>query len=778
MRMDARRGLRPCPPETNASLNGPRMADEQHQDEPAARIAAVALNLPLDRMFDYLIPEPLRGRVVPGGRVRVPFRTRSHVLGYCVELKPSADVPESDLKEITQSLDREPVFTPVMLKLARWMARYYCCSLGEALHAALPAAVRQSRKRRRTRFVCLKLPGQEAQAAADEIFDSSPAQSRILRTLALMAGECAAAELKRNTATSESSLKALARRGLVRFETRMVEPEDALLDVPATLQKPPKLTAEQQAAYDAIIEKLKRGRFDVVLLHGITSSGKTEVYLQCIAELLRTGKQAIVLVPEISLTPQTVQHFGSRFSRLAVLHSRLTEAERRLQWQRIRAGEADVVIGARSAIFAPVPRLGILVIDEEHENSFKQDVVPRYHARDVGIMRAHLDEALVVLGSATPSLESYHNSQIGKYTRLVLTQRIGLHPLPPVEVVDMREEWRGRGRVRVISSRLEACMRESLERGEQVILFINRRGFSPFVHCPRCGFVLKCPRCDITLNYHRETNAVACHYCGYEQRPPAECPECALEEIRFGGTGTERVEAAVEELFAGRPAIRMDSDTTKARRAHEQKLTAFRTGKAEILIGTQMIAKGLDFPNVTTVGVVNADVALHLPDFRSRERTFQLLAQVAGRTGRGPAGGRVIVQTFMPHDPSIRAAAHHDYDAFAQQELPLRRELGYPPYGRMVRIICSGRRPQAMNQYTASLAAAARKLCREMGDGSHVLGPAAAPIARIKGRHRRHLMVKCPDSHSVQRMLRELRALLKGPSGVKVVVDVDPVSML
>lgn len=754
------------------------MTSDQDQNDPADRIAAVALNLPLDRTFDYLIPGPLRGRVVVGGRVRVPFRTRARVLGYCVQIKPDSDVPESELKEITQALDREPVFAPAMLGLGRWIARYYCCSLGEALHAALPAAVRRSRKRRRTRFVCLQPPVPEAKATADDIFDRSPAQSRILRTLALVGGECAAAELKRNASASEPSLKALARRDLIKFESRMVEPADPLLDVSVAPQEPPELTAEQQAAYDAIVQKLDRGRFDVVLLHGITSSGKTEVYLQCIAEVVRAGKQAIVLVPEISLTPQTVQHFGSRFSRLAVLHSRLTEAERRHQWHRIRAGEADVVIGARSAVFAPVPRLGLLVIDEEHENSFKQDVVPRYHARDVGIVRAQTDEALVVLGTATPSLESYHNSQTGKYTRLVLTQRIGLYPLPPVEVVDMREEWRGRGRIRVISRRLEACMRGSLERGEQVILFINRRGFSPFIRCPRCGFVLKCPRCDITLNYHRGINVMACHYCGHEQRPPAECPECALEGIRFGGTGTERVEAAVDELFPERSAIRMDSDTTRVRRAHEQKLGAFRTGKADILIGTQMIAKGLDFPNVTTVGVVNADVALHLPDFRSRERTFQLLAQVAGRTGRGPAGGRVIVQTFLPHDPSIQAAARHDYDAFARQELPLRRELSYPPYGRMVRIICRGRRVEAIIQYIGSLAAAVRKLCRELGDGSHVLGPAPAPVARIKGRHRRHLMIKCPDSRSVQRLLRQLKALLKGPSGVKVVVDVDPVSML
>jgi primosomal protein N' (replication factor Y) len=523
---------------------------------------------------------------------------------------------------------------------------------------------------------------------------------------------------------------------------------------------------------------MERGRFDVVLLQGVTSSGKTEVYLQCIEQLRLRGKQAIVLVPEISLTPQTVRHFGSRFRRMAVLHSRLTEAERRRQWNVIRRGQADVVIGARSAIFAPLPQLGLLVIDEEHENSFKQDTTPRYHARDLGVMRARLDDALVVLGSATPSLESYYNSISGKYSRQVLTRRIGGHPLPPVEIVNMAEEWAGRGRPRTISRRLEQCMRQSLERGEQVILFINRRGFAPFIHCPRCGFVLKCPRCDITLNHHQRINAVVCHYCGHQQRPPSECPECALEGMRFSGTGTERVEAAVRDLLPESRAIRMDSDTTRARRAHEEKLEAFRTARAQILVGTQMIAKGLDFPNVTTVGVVNADVVLHLPDFRSRERTFQLLAQVAGRTGRGPAGGRVIVQTFMADDPSIQAAANHDYEAFARQELPHRRDLGYPPFGRMARIICRGRRPERIRDYTADLGAALRRLCEELGDGSHVLGPAPAPISQIKGRHRRHLLLKCPGSRSVQRLLDQAAELLKGPAGVKVVVDVDPISML
>jgi len=741
-------------------------------------IAVVALNLPLRKTFDYVVPPKLRGQVSIGARVRVPFGNRRSVLGYCVELKESSSVPDSKLKPLNRCMDREPLLTPDMMKLARWVADYYRCSHGEALHAMLPAAVRGSRKRRKLQFACLEMDAEEAEKLADETFDRSPAQAKILRALIAAGGEAPLVDILKSTSTSRSSSGALERRDHISIEKREVECEDPLSHIRGEPQEPYTLTAEQRQAYLTITDRLARGHFGVVLLHGITSSGKTEVYLHCIADVVAGGKQAIVLVPEISLTPQTVRHFSSRFQRLAVLHSRLTEAERREQWQTIRRGEADVVIGARSAIFAPVPSLGLLVIDEEHENSFKQDSTPRYHARDVGIVRARADDALVVLGSATPSLESYHNSRIGKYTAVRLTHRIGRHPLPPVEIVDLRGQWAGRGKLRVISTRLEACMRESLEKGEQVLLFINRRGFSPFVQCTRCGYVLKCPRCDITLNYHRRFGVMQCHYCGFQMRPPKECPECGLEGMRFGGTGTERVEQAAQDMFPGHECLRMDSDTTRARRAHETKLDAFRAGRAHILIGTQMVAKGLDFPNVTTVGVVNADVALHLPDFRSRERTFQLLAQVAGRTGRGPAGGRVIVQTFMPDEPSIQAAARHDYEAFARQELPHRRELGYPPFGRVVRIICRGRDLERIENYTAELGSALRRLCRETEGEPQVLGPAPAPISHIRGRHRRHLLLKCRSARHSRELLQEAEPLLKGPSGVKVIVDVDPISML
>jgi len=747
-----------------------------HEQE--RQIAVVALNVPIDRTFDYLVPPELAGSVVVGGRVRVPFGNRPVMPGYCVELRVHSDCEARQLKQVLSSLDNDPIFAPAMLELARWMARYYACSFGEALHAAVPAAVRARRARRKVWVASLAQDTAASEAAADEIFSRSSAQSRILRALVASDGEAPVAVIKRATRTSMPSFKVLARNELITLEKRSIQPDDPLLPTRSELVAPPELTPQQRAAFDAITTRTRSGRFDVVLLHGVTSSGKTEVYLQSIADVVQRGGQAIVLVPEISLTPQTVRHFSGRFHRLAVLHSRLTDTERSAQWDMIRRGDADVVVGARSAIFAPLQRLALLVVDEEHEGSYKQDRAPRYHARDVGIMRARADNAVVVLGSATPCLESYHNAQTHKYAYARLDERIGGHPLPPVTLVDMREQWAGRAKLRVISRQLEADMRRSLKGGHQVLLFINRRGYSPYIHCPRCNYVHKCPQCDITMNFRRRVNVVTCHYCAREERPPTACPECGLPEIKFSGTGTERVEESAQQLFPEFKTLRMDSDTTVARQAHAEHLEMFRKGEADILIGTQMIAKGLDFPNVTTVGVINADVSLHLPDFRSRERTFQLLAQVAGRTGRGPAGGRVFVQTFMPDDPSIRAAVGHDYARFAAQELPHRRELRYPPYGRMVRIVCRGRDNARVERFAAELGAALRRICAELADGSHVLGPAPAPVAKRRGQHRHHILIKCPGASAVRALLAEVSPLLKAPSGVMTLIDVDPMAML
>ncbi len=745
--------------------------------------ASVALNLPFMRQFDYYIPQQLRGNVLVGGRVRVPFGHQKSLLGYCVGLKMETDVPAPKLRSVKESLDTPdeagPVFSPKMLKLGHWMADYYHCGLGEALAAAIPSAVHAgSKKRRRVQCIRLATDRETAWRKAKDIFDRSPAQSKILRTLAAMDEAPSFTELKSAAGTAgRSSVKALRAKGLVEIGRKTVELSDELEQVKARTEAPLPLTRQQQHAYDVILRSIRNRKFGVMLLHGVTSSGKTEVYLQVIREVVDRGAQAIVLVPEISLTPQTVRHFRSRFRRLAVLHSRLTERQRRRYWHRIRAGEADVVIGARSAIFAPTPNLGVLVIDEEHENSFKQDSVPRYHARDVGIMRAKFDNAPVILGTATPSLESYRNSKTNKYKMIRMGTRIGNRPMPPVDIVDMRHEWSASGGTGVISRRLRQCMAASLDGGRQVILFLNRRGFSPYIKCPRCGFDVQCSRCEITMNYHRNIGVLQCHYCGLEKRPPGVCPECGGKNIRFSGVGTEKVEGEVRRLFPDVRVLRMDSDTMKTRDAHERTLKRFGEGEAAVLVGTQMIAKGLDFAGVTTVGVINSDVSLHMPDFRSRERTFQLLAQVAGRTGRGPAGGRVVFQTYLPDDPAIRAAAMHNYEEFAEEELAMRRRLGYPPYGRMVRIICRGPKQQQVRDYMDGLGRELRGLCRGQGGKPVVLGPAPAPVAKIKHRHRMHIIVKAADSATIHSLLQSVTDL-NGPSGAKVIVDIDPLSMV
>jgi primosomal protein N' (replication factor Y) len=747
-------------------------------ESPPKPYAQVAVNVPLRRLFDYRIPETHAPRVRVGVRVRVPFGRRT-LTGYVVGLADETRVPEHQIREIISVRDKEPLLDDSMLALTRWIAEYYHCGWGEVLDAALPAGVRRKRtKKREVWFVALELPPEEARAHQDEIEKRSPAQARVVRTLLELGGQAWLADLKRQAKISFPSVRSLADKGVVALEKRTVDTADPLDIGPVEKITPPTLTPEQRRAFNLITARSDQGRFGVVLLHGVTSSGKTEVYLQAIARLVRGGRQAIVLVPEISLTPQTVRHFKSRFERLAVLHSRLTDAERKEQWHRIRAGEVDVVIGARSAVFAPVPELGMIVVDEEHENSFKQDATPRYNARDVAVVRARRAGALVVLGSATPALESHYNAIVGKYERVELKGRIGGWPLPPVEVVDMTHERPSGRRLSYISERLRAAMAVSLARDEQVILFINRRGFAPHVSCRRCGFVLRCDRCDVSVNYHRRYRKCICHQCGREFNPPQTCPECANPKLFFGGVGTERVEDDVRAFFPDKTCVRMDSDSMKARNALEEVLSAFRRHEIDILVGTQMIAKGLDFPRVTTVGVVWADTQLYIPDFRSRERTFQLVAQVAGRTGRGERGGVVIVQTSVPDDPAIRCAARHDYDSFARAELEERRRHGFPPFSRACRIVCHGRDEERVENQIEAIADVVSTTVEKLGEGTQIHGPAPAPLARVKLDYRFHLLITTPSPQSLRTILRAADSLLSRARGVVSTVDVDPMSML
>jgi primosomal protein N' (replication factor Y) len=526
------------------------------------------------------------------------------------------------------------------------------------------------------------------------------------------------------------------------------------------------LTPEQEAALQVV-------GGGVTLIHGVTGSGKTEVYLRAIERVVAAGRQAIVLVPEIALTPQTVSRFKARFPRIAVLHSVLTEADRAAQWRATRSGEADVIIGARSAIFAPTRALGLVVVDEEHEGAYKQENAPRYHAREVAIERARREGAGVVLGSATPSLESLHRARSGEFRLARLPYRIERREMPEIEVVDMIAERAELKRYPILSRRLSGLMAESLGRGEQVILFLNRRGFVTQISCPRCHWVFRCRRCDVALTYHRQDERGLCHYC-YEARPvPETCPDCTVGGLLHLGIGTERIEDEVKSRFPDRVVARMDSDAMKTKKDYRESLTNLWSGKMDILIGTQMIAKGLDVPNVTLVGVVNADTAFHVPDFRAAERTFQLITQVAGRAGRGPRGGRVVVQSFNPNHYSITSAAAYDFDGFVARELEMRKELGYPPFAQLVRIVVQGTNEKRTREAAERFAT---KLRPSLDGSSQLLGPAPAPLYRLKGRWRMHLLVKTPDASALRERLMHLAGAVSRP--LQAIVDVDPVGMM
>jgi len=537
---------------------------------------------------------------------------------------------------------------------------------------------------------------------------------------------------------------------------------------------PHKPTEEQSKAIRHVIDTIDKKKYETFLLHGITSSGKTEVYLQAIDHALNKGRQAIMLVPEISLTPQTVERFISRFGdKVAVIHSKLTPAKRFLEWKRIKDGKAQIVVGARSAIFSPMANLGLIIMDEEHETSYKQDDVPRYHAREVAWMRAKLNDCPLILGSATPSLESYYKAKHGEYKLVKLTKRIDERLLPKVKIVDMRMELATRKKIAIFSRILLDAIDSTLKKGKQAIIFLNRRGFSTFVNCKKCGLVLKCKRCDTVLVYHFDEKKLICHYCDYKQPAPDICPKCRSSYIKYFGLGTERVESEISHQFAHAHIARMDSDTTKKLGSHEKILGDFKSGDTSLLVGTQMIAKGLDFPEVTLVGVVSADVTLNLPDFRASERTFNLLTQVGGRAGRGEHAGEVIIQTYAPSHYSILAAAKHDYEKFYEEEIKSRKELLYPPFVNLVKITVRARNDELTLKAAQSLAEAIRDEDKEL----KTAGPTPAPIVRMRGYFRYNILLKGADRGAMCGLLRKVLGSFRKPHGVLVAVDVDPISM-
>ena len=710
----------------------------------------------VDRRFTYRIPEDLPVSV--GHHVLVPFGLGNHTKeGFVVALKESADYPE--IKDIAKIIERYPVLLPDQIALAEWMKDAYHCLFVDALRLMIPAQMRGMRIREKKVRTVAIAPGVDPEAVSESL-NRSPAQKRVFELVARIDAEASVPDINAFYPGSTPAIAALLKKGY------LVEQSETVFRRPGTLRMHTPaytLTEAQSKAANAIRDATARGSGEVLLLYGVTGSGKTEVYLKAIEDCLALGRQAIVLVPEISLTPQTVGRFTDRFGdRIAVLHSRLSAGERFDEWRRIRLGLSDIVIGARSAVFAPVERLGLIIIDEEHESSYQSESQPRYLAGEIAARRVKQANGALVLGSATPSLLSYSRALSGKYTLLELKDRVAGRPLPTVEIVNMRDELL-LGNNSIFSDKLAERLSECLALGQQAMLFINRRGYATFVSCRSCGFVLKCDNCDISMTYHKTESRTRCHYCGAVKPLPKECPNCKKPFIKQFGIGTEQVEEAVRKLFPAVKTLRMDTDTMREKGSYEKLLSAFHRREAQVLIGTQMIAKGHDFPNVTLVGVVAADTTLNLPDYRAPERTFQLLTQVAGRAGRDNLPGRVVLQTYEPNHPIIRFAKAQDYPAFYHYEIQERRKLLYPPFSLFIRVVFAdrseGTAEHACLDYAKELETSLRKVLGEEGRQDLLLLVAAeAPIARISGYTRYQILIKLLRTKRLKDAIRTVTA--------------------
>ncbi|MEN9734300.1 MAG: Primosomal protein [Verrucomicrobiota bacterium] len=744
-------------------------------------IARVTLDLTLRREFDYSVPTELASSVSVGTRVKVPFSHRE-VLGVVTALVETS--PHTGLKPILRVIGQQSLVTPRVLELARWMAEYYCCPVEAGLKTVVPEAVRQEEAGWRERLHVHVLP------PAGEMPKLTPRQKAIWNILEEWR-ELPLQELVRLGETTAETIRKLEDKGLVVIAPKRDERDPYALER-FTPTQPLTLNPDQDRALQAITGAMKSaaepGTKDgsgVFLLHGVTGSGKTEIYLQAIAETLAAGKGAIVLVPEISLTPQTVERFKARFcsgphpSLVAVLHSQLSTGERHDEWHKIRDGRARIVIGARSAVFAPVEPLGLIIVDEEHEHSYKQEEAPRYHARDVAVVRGQRERAVVVLGSATPSLESYFNATRGKYRLLELPGRVTDTRLPVVRIVDLRLEQRKTkgGASAIFSTPLKEAIQLRLERAEQTMLFLNRRGYSTSLQCDTCGYVAGCPNCSVTLTFHRKAQHLRCHICGHDETVPAQCPQCSNPAIRYSGLGTERVEDVLSRLFPQARVTRMDSDTLQRKDDYRRILTDFRTGKIDILVGTQMIAKGLHFPNVTLVGIIHADLGLHVPDFRAGERTFQLLTQVSGRAGRGDVEGEVFVQTFTPFHPAIQFARRHDYLGFYEQEMEFREQLKYPPWSRVALLTVRGRNEEKVKLVAEHLKKTLATRLESWRD-LVLAGPAPAPLLKAETFFRYQLMIRTKSMARLGRELAAVESTLDWPDDLRLTVDIDPVNLV
>jgi len=718
-------------------------------------ILDIAIGVSVNKTFHYRAPEEMRSRLVPGSRVLVPFGSR-RISGTVIGFPDVAGV--RGLKSIFEIIDT--AMSPALLELARWMADYYMYPVGQAIESVVPKAIGRAKPKLKKYLRLANLPSSPLRGA-----------KQLLLVEALLGKEEVAFDAL--PGFSSAVIKSMKDAGII----EVLEHETSALPAASdfTPQTPPLLMEEQVEAVRCIDEAVNAESFGVFLLHGVTGSGKTEVYLQAIGKLKNTNRGAIVLVPEIALTPQLLNRFRLRFgSRVAMLHSGLTDRERADEYRRIQSGQVDVAIGARSAIFAPFAQIGLIVVDEEHENSYKQDDGLRYHGRDVAVMRAKFEHAVVVLGSATPSLESYYNAKNNKYQYLPLTKRVDHRPMPTVLVIDAKTLPKNE----LYSTALLAEIKLRLEKNEQTLLLLNRRGFSSVLICRDCGAAIRCPSCSVSLTFHKHEGSLKCHYCGFITRPPDKCPACLGLELKQVGSGTQKVEEELGALFPAARMKRMDSDSVKGRDAYENLLKLVDQREVDILLGTQMIAKGHDFPAVTLVGVVDADVGLNLPDFRSAEKTFQLITQAAGRAGRGDAPGEVIIQTMNPNHYSILHSRTHDYASFYNEEIRYRTELGYPPIGRMIKIEIKS----AVEAVAMEAAKAAQNRIRNLirSKGTLLLGPAPAPVSRVRGQYRFQMILLSTRRDELRSLAAEGRQVVEEKYGRKcrVLVDVDPVNLM
>jgi primosomal protein N' (replication factor Y) len=804
-------------------------------------IVEVAVGLPVSKTFHYRIPERMKDSLQIGMRVIVPFKGRK-VTGFAIDL---LDFPpkgvEAKLLEVEDLPDEVPLIDPKMLRFYRWVSDYYLYPLGEVIKTGIPPGLHLKSElvlsltqdgkdflirggletvqekvfkeidklgRVTLKKVLKRYPGEisrdqilfwkkeglldveagieeagvkpkfEKLITYQEMEPSKPfpkKQAEILKWVKEK-GEVFGSELNKRFKSPSKAVQSLESKGLITISDmeviRNISIQPELKPYPR-----PELTSDQKAIFSEILKSLNSKQFSPFLIYGVTGSGKTEIYLRAIEEVLNQGREAIVLVPEISLTPQLFSRFNDRFGEnLSLLHSQLGKGERYDQWRRIRNGDVKIALGARSAIFAPFKNLGIIIVDEEHDPSYKQEEKLKYNARDLALVRAKQDEAMLLLGSATPSLESFCNTERGKIRLLTLSERIEGKSLPHVEVVDMRNE-----KV-LLSERVKAALQKNIEDKKQSLLFLNRRGFANFILCPDCGLTFKCPNCSVTLTHHLQDRSLQCHYCDYKIHAPGDCPQCKGHRLRGIGIGTERLEEEIQSLFPGTQVSRMDRDTTSKRRSHQKILKGLESGEIDILVGTQMIVKGHDFPNVTFVGVVSADTSLHFPDFRSSERTFQLLTQVAGRAGRGEVFGEVMIQTYNPDHYSIQRAKEHNFIGFYKEECQFRKDLDYPPFSRLINFKLVGnseKRTKAVSEEMGEIGRSLQK--RGYGKGIEILGPSAAPFTKIRGKFRWQMLAKGKSPKLLHQYAKELalhlEEITKG-KGVNLEIDVDPVFIL